>query len=607
MSTTEYDVRELVKFAPLSAKKRKSLPGSDFGYVDSDGKGHFPLHDRNHVEKANQLFKTHSFPNAGAKAQTARKIKARAKKHGIQIDPNGPVAKAASMSEPWLIALPFSEVAHEDFAEGRPLPFLKVGEHHFSNDYGDVHIKPEDLDTVVRNFKNNVRRQDLPLVNEEHLPAQYDENGPVAGPGAVGWIKDMYRDGDTVYAVPDWNHAGARIMADDRYRATSPELMLNWTDPETMEEHGLTAVGLALTNRPRMKNLAVQGKPLDPDTVAAAEPTVFAFAEEFDFVESADVHNDKALEGFSVAYAFPDRERLPLHSAEAVKGAKARFLTIEAEDPERDEAWNRVVSAASQHGVYVPASWRSLSATEVSRAWMAEPQRDPETGRYVAAGATTDNGDGSDDMADELDANNSQEEDMTDPAQAAEQEPVQAAEGAEDDGIEAAARELAAQYSPGDLDEMRNVLMAERVRTRAMEERLAMAEQNARAAQEELARMETARKLSEAQRRIDGLVRSGRITPAVVEKMSESMAKFAEDASFLDLLEALPANSAVNMSEVGSSMERPDSVTDTQAQHDAAIAYMKAKGQDTDMRKRGFSENYAAALREQAHLGYRPR
>lgn len=81
--------------AAMTAAQRNKLPDSDFGYVDSDGKGHFPLNDEDHVRAAISLFKTHDFPSAAAKKQTARKIMARAKKYGIKIDPESAVAEAA--------------------------------------------------------------------------------------------------------------------------------------------------------------------------------------------------------------------------------------------------------------------------------------------------------------------------------------------------------------------------------------------------------------------------------------------------------------------------------------------------------------------------------
>lgn len=287
--------------------------------------------------------------------------------------------------EPLLVALPGTEA---DFAEGLPLPYVRIGEFSFPRDYGEVRITDVDLDRIVENYKRGVRRQDTPIVvdgsdstpatrvvgpviNEEHaaLPEGVNLNGYV-GPGAVGWIKDMYRDGDTVYAVPDYNALGERLMREDRYRGTSPELLLNWSDPETGEKWGMVPVGLALTNRPRMKGLAHCGSPMD-GSLAASEGRVLAFAEA-KFAYDSDVHIDQAMPDLSVAYAFPSQKRLPLHSPAAVKGAKARFMSVEAAESERDAAWARLKEAAQKHGVEIPGSWRQLNAAECAAILMQE-------------------------------------------------------------------------------------------------------------------------------------------------------------------------------------------------------------------------------------------
>jgi len=589
-----------------------------------------------------------------------------------------------------------------------------------------------------------------------------------------------------------------------------------------------------------MKNLAVQGRPLDV-TMAAAEGRIFAFA------ETADVHIDAPMDDFSVAYAYPDKKRLPLHSVEAVKGARARFMGIEAEPGERDQAWDRVKDAADQHGVNVPNDWRQLKAAEVARWLMADGDGDdgddgddddalvsdgdedtPLPGSsddilddikggamppcihqspwghcpgYTRSGADNDggsdvcamasqgcngyvsvtatgsdmsglggaslvklqggppmgwsegavhmadgNGDGGGDgmvscpackgsgklpgfgtcptckgagkvtqaVFDKVKSGNfgksSQmgeggQQDFSTPGRALALRHLAAARKANVDRVargeqpivggqrvpvshpdyngptskkeaqaikdarpsstkkkksafgqytDAQLRQLAAkgqQGSPqsvaaaenqkesmqmpeeeqlaqsqvegeqeqqldGGTPEVEQEPQAEaspadfaelQVMYRAQEQRLQLAEANAKAAVDELNRMETARKLSEAQTRIDALVRSGRITPAVVEKLGPQLPKFAEDNTFLDVLEALPVNSAMNMSELGSASQRSDDVTDTQAHHEAAIALMKERGQSTDMRRKGFSEDYAQALRDRAHIGYSPR
>lgn len=655
-----------VEAAELDADARNKLKASDFAFVDSNGKGHLPIHDQGHVRAALSRFNQTQFPDAGTKKKAAQKIKRVAKGMGVDVGDDSDVGQAASMSEPWVVALPFSEA---DFAEGQPVPFLRVGEHTFP-DYGAINIDAEKLDQVVRNFKNGVRRQDVPVVNEEHTPATYDEAGDtVMGPGAIGYIADLYRDGDCVWAVPNWNAAGERIMADDRYRGTSPELMLNWTDPETLESHGLTAVGLALTNRPRMKSLAVRGRPLDSE-VAASEPRILAFA------DVADVHVDGPMQGLSISYAYPDRKRLPLHSAEAVKGAKNRFMAIDASEKERDDAWQRIVSAGQEHGVPLPSSWRTLKASDVAHALMAEdddglpgsaqemlsdidsgqlppciyqppfatchgytrsdPDGDGDADVCLMAGRSCNgyvpittvgalNGAGASLGADqpvaagpawlgysEQGTTPKEQQQMAEDTEREDQdqEEVQASEtDGEQESHDGGTPPEQEPHVAADFAELQNLFLAEQRRNRDNERRLQLAERDAKAARAELQRQEEARKLAEVQTRLDNLIRTGRCTPAEVQVYAEDglMVLMAENPKFLNALEARPANSAVEFGERGSGEFDDGSISNSDRLHRAAIELMEKRGQDTSRRTgKVFSENYRAALLDAGKNGYGP-
>jgi hypothetical protein len=170
------------------------------------------------------------------------------------------------------------------------LPAVRAGSWNFRDSYGPVEVTDSDLDRIVDNFKSNARRQDAPMIvkqtaplNEEHatLPQGADP-ATYVGPGAVGWLKDLYRENDMLWAKVETNRLGEQLLADDRYRAVSPELLLNWTDPETDQAFGKTLVGLALTTAPRMKGLAHEGKGfLEPGYIAASETaTVLRFADQ---------------------------------------------------------------------------------------------------------------------------------------------------------------------------------------------------------------------------------------------------------------------------------------------------------------------------------------
>lgn len=66
----------------LTSKERDALSPSDFAYVDADGKGHFPIHDANHVRNA--LARIAQGAQYGKEALP--KVKAAAKKFGIDSD-----------------------------------------------------------------------------------------------------------------------------------------------------------------------------------------------------------------------------------------------------------------------------------------------------------------------------------------------------------------------------------------------------------------------------------------------------------------------------------------------------------------------------------------
>jgi phage I-like protein len=356
--------------ARLRAKQRDALSASSFAYVDSDGGKHLPIHDEAHARAAMGRFSQTEFESSTAKAKARRKIVAAAKKFGIEVGDD-----AMKMGEPWMVAAPPSAQTLS-FGEGAELVVARVGEWEFGPDSGIAPdaggrfaITPEDAAAMVRNFEQGARRQDIAvLVNEEHIPAEYDLAGEaLVGPGAVGWIQELRLDGDKLVAVPQWNAAGERLRAEDRYRAVSPEIIPDWQDPETGEAWGMTLAGLALTNFPRMKGLA--GQPL---TASERGPRarVLAFADE----PAAGATKDG---GDSVEYAWPDEQRGPLNSKAGVKGAISRFLNVKGKDgkapmaKDRDAAWTRIRKAAKEHGVFAPPSWRKLTAAEVRAYAMA--------------------------------------------------------------------------------------------------------------------------------------------------------------------------------------------------------------------------------------------
>lgn len=82
--------------ADLKEKQRKSMNKDVFAYVDENGEGHLPLNDESHVRNAMARFNQTSFPSASAKESARRKVRAAAKKHGIEISEDDNIAKPAT-------------------------------------------------------------------------------------------------------------------------------------------------------------------------------------------------------------------------------------------------------------------------------------------------------------------------------------------------------------------------------------------------------------------------------------------------------------------------------------------------------------------------------
>lgn len=245
--------------------------------------------------------------------------------------------------------------------ESKQLPFAKVGEWDFPEDYGDFHVTPDHLDAIERHFRADVRRVEVPLLNEEH------------GPGAVGWITDFVRVApDRLDAIVELNSRGEQALEGDEYRRVSPEILRDYFDAETGESYSMVAAGLALTTAPRLKAL---------DRIAASEhPRILAFAEAPGELTTVGSHIDGSMGNTSVAYGFPELQRLPINTKAQVKGSVARFAKVKNGDgtplteTQRTAAWEKIAAAAKRFGIDVPSRYSELrlSALETTQYLMAE-------------------------------------------------------------------------------------------------------------------------------------------------------------------------------------------------------------------------------------------
>src|SRR5438552_1247398 len=82
--------------ADLRERQRKSMNKDVFAYVDSNGEGHLPLSDESHVRNAMARFNQTAFESKTAKEQARRKIRAAARKHGIDVSDDDNVSKTST-------------------------------------------------------------------------------------------------------------------------------------------------------------------------------------------------------------------------------------------------------------------------------------------------------------------------------------------------------------------------------------------------------------------------------------------------------------------------------------------------------------------------------
>jgi hypothetical protein len=79
----------------LETKDRNRLRDSSFAWIDKQGERHLPINDESHVRNALARFNQTDFYEPGAKSKAAKKIMSAARKHGIEVDQDDDVARAA--------------------------------------------------------------------------------------------------------------------------------------------------------------------------------------------------------------------------------------------------------------------------------------------------------------------------------------------------------------------------------------------------------------------------------------------------------------------------------------------------------------------------------
>lgn len=136
----------------------------------------------------------------------------------------------------------------------KPIQILRTGDWYFKDIGQSLNVTTQDLHDYATNFQKNVRRQKIP-VNIEHVHEL----------GAVGAVKDVFvtTDGEKLMAVMDWTKKGEELVKDNAFLYTSSEILTQYSDAESGESYKNVLSGVALTNYPRIKDMA---------SLAASEP-----------------------------------------------------------------------------------------------------------------------------------------------------------------------------------------------------------------------------------------------------------------------------------------------------------------------------------------------
>ena len=83
----------------LREKQRRRMPKAVFAYVDSGGEGHLPLNDESHVRNAIARWNQTAFESKTARESARRKIRAAARKHGIEVAKDDNIARAKKKTQ----------------------------------------------------------------------------------------------------------------------------------------------------------------------------------------------------------------------------------------------------------------------------------------------------------------------------------------------------------------------------------------------------------------------------------------------------------------------------------------------------------------------------
>lgn len=128
----------------------------------------------------------------------------------------------------------------------KKIQILRTGIFHDPKYPKPIPVTKDILLSLVKNFKNNVRKIDL-AIDYKH------DSDDIA----AGWFKELElsEDGEGLFAEIDWTKQGAQKLSEKEFRYVSADFQFNYIDNETKENFGPTLLGAGLTNRPVIKGM----------------------------------------------------------------------------------------------------------------------------------------------------------------------------------------------------------------------------------------------------------------------------------------------------------------------------------------------------------------
>ena len=110
--------------------------------------------------------------------------------------------------------------------------------------YGDFEVTQKMLNQMVKNFNNNIFKQDI-----------YFDRNHIIEDGVAGTIVQLKREGNRLRAQVEWSDFGLSVINDQGFVYVSAEFEENYMDNETKETYGVLLKGAALTPRPVIKGM----------------------------------------------------------------------------------------------------------------------------------------------------------------------------------------------------------------------------------------------------------------------------------------------------------------------------------------------------------------